>query len=42
MANCLLVFAGGVMMSLVFFDLMPETLEVSNVWMVAGGILTIH
>ena len=42
MVKYLLVFAGGIMMSLVFFDLMPETLEVSNVWMVAGGILIIH
>jgi len=39
MTNYLLAFAGGVMMSLVFFDLMPEALEASNVWIVVGGIL---
>lgn len=37
--NYLLAFAGGVMMSLVFFDLIPEALAVSNVWMVTGGII---
>lgn len=38
MTGYLLAFAAGVMISLVFFDLIPEAVTASNLWIVLGGI----
>ena len=37
--SLLLSFAAGVMIAISFFDLMPEAMEVSSVWIVIGGTL---
>lgn len=37
--SLLLSFAAGVMVAISFFDLMPEAMEVSDVWLVIGGTL---
>ena len=39
MVSLLLSFAAGVMVAISFFDLMPEAMEVSNVWIVIAGTL---
>lgn len=43
--SCLLSFSGGVMMSIVFFDLIPEAMELSSVpytvFSVIGGVMCI-
>jgi len=37
--SLLLSFAGGVMLAICFFDLMPEAMEGASVWVVIGGTL---
>ncbi|MCL1900979.1 MAG: ZIP family metal transporter [Firmicutes bacterium] len=37
---CLLAFAGGIMSSISFFELIPEAMELTNVYVAIGGILS--